>query len=99
MTKNKYEQIPALVRLTWKRYESNPDSAVVLTHKGRQFLIDPMGLDIIDRCNGRTTTGSILGFLKEKYPHMSPQEVEQEAFNFLTVMQTHEALVMDWDCF
>lgn len=99
MIKNKYLQTPAITRVIWKSSPTHPEKIIIMNNDSQQFVLEPMGRDIFERCNGRTPVGKILSYLNEKYQQKSSAGIEKETFDFLCMMQQQKALVIDWDPF
>jgi hypothetical protein len=99
MNKTFYTHTPAHKRVAWKRSKREPGEITLLTHNSQQYVLTSIGCDIFERCDGRTTIGEILEYLKQKYPGKNSLEIEQNTRKFLYALEVIGVLVLDWDPF
>ena len=60
-------------------------SRYMLLYPERGLVLNPTGADVLQRCTGERTVGSIVEELAQKYGH-EPPAVEREVMDFLQTM-------------
>lgn len=98
MTKNYYSQKPRRSEFLWKK---GADGEITLRMINSQFVINlgPMGTDVFERCDGKTTISQMMEFLKKKYPHIPAYQIEHDTNLFLHWLQSLGLLLVYWDDF
>lgn len=98
MAKDYYRQKPKRLEFLWKR---DKDGTILLRMMNSQFLISlgPMGTDVYERCNAKTTMAEIIEFVKNKYSQIPAQEIEHDIYQFVHWLETLGLLLVYWDDF
>jgi len=97
MHDNYYSQKPCRSELKWKRAR---DGAIIIRTDSNQLIgLAPFGMDIYEKCSGKTTILEITQYLQKKYPHISIYQIEDEIYRFLHFLQSVGVLVICTDDF
>ena len=75
---------PRLAAKARLRYDRK-SSRYMLLYPERGLVLNPTAADVLQRCDGERTVGSIVAELAQKYGHEAPA-VEREVVTFLETM-------------
>jgi len=75
-------RLAAKARLRFDRKSSR----YMLLYPERGLVLNPTAADVLERCTGERTVGSIVDELAQKYGHDTPVTVEREVMAFLETM-------------
>lgn len=93
-------QKPQRSELHWKYL---PDGGILVRNRFSQPIsLGPMGSDVFERCDGKTTVAEIVeGLLKDKskYGHIPRRHIEHDVVTFLDWLQSLGVLLLYWDDF
>jgi coenzyme PQQ biosynthesis protein PqqD len=78
------ESRPRLASKARLRFDKK-SSRYMLLYPERGLVLNPTAADVLQRCDGERTVGSIVEELAQQYGHQAPA-VEQEVMQFLQVM-------------
>ncbi len=98
MDTNYYSQKPRRSEFLWKK---SADGLIILRLIQSQDVINlgPLGSEVFERCDGKTTIAEITGDLRKKYSHIPANHLEHDVYHFLHWLQSMGLVLIYWDDF